>query len=380
MLRFDLPWRVCGLALLVLAACGDDAEPAATADHGSDAGADAVVEAALQDGPSGDAAAETTAPAPDKDGDKVPDGIDNCPDDTNPLQEDTDKDGEGDACELQDGTWEHPFIIPGDPALPDYHDGRDTTKAPSDDVDVYPGHETIDESGPEYVYMFRLEHKTEVRAAIGIEPGNTDVDVHLLSSASPPVVVQRADRKVAATLDPGLYYLSLDSCGESGAPLPGPYTLAVSLLQWHAGTIADPWLPGESATAPLTLPFAMTDDRDTTTAASDAIDTYPGHETLDESGPEIVYTFAIGEPARLSAFIDYTEPDGTDIDLHLLSSIDPPVLIDRGNRSVYSTLEPGPYWLVMDTFVAGGVPQAGPYHLSLSIRSRKPAQSDRFDD
>ena len=31
---------------------------------------------------------------------------------------DTDGDGEGDACELQDGTVEHPFLIPGNPLLP----------------------------------------------------------------------------------------------------------------------------------------------------------------------------------------------------------------------------------------------------------------------
>jgi len=35
---------------------------------------------------------------PDSDDDGIPDVIDNCPDDYNPLQEDTDGDGEGDAC------------------------------------------------------------------------------------------------------------------------------------------------------------------------------------------------------------------------------------------------------------------------------------------
>ncbi len=40
-----------------------------------------------------------TVVAPDSDGDGVPDGEDNCPDDDNPGQEDTDGDGVGDACE-----------------------------------------------------------------------------------------------------------------------------------------------------------------------------------------------------------------------------------------------------------------------------------------
>lgn len=138
-------------------------------------------------------------------------------------------------------------------------------------------------------------------------------------------------------------------------------------------------MPGEDASAPLTLPFAFTDSRDTTLATSDVLDVYPPSD-LDESGPEYIYRFEVGERARLSAFIDYTEPDGTDIDLHLLSSLDPPVLVTRGNRSVYSLLEPGTYWLVMDTYVSAGVPQAGPYNLSLSIRSRQPAPHQRFDD
>jgi len=365
-----------GLALLACFACGDADGPSGSgsfepADAGPPHDASPQQEASAQD---------SVVPVPDRDGDLVPDDLDNCPEVANPHQEDTDLDGTGDACALQDGTWEHPFIIPGDASLPDYSDTRDTSEAVSDDVDRYPGFEAIDESGPEFVYMFRLEHRDEVRAGIAIEPEGTDVDVHLLSSASPPVVVQRDNRAVKATLDPGLYYLALDTYASGGVARTGPYRLTVSLRDWHAGTVDDPWLPGESASDPLPLPFSFTDDRDTTEALSDAFDAYPGFENIDESGREVVYRFSVDEPVRLSAFIDYTEPDGTDIDLHLLSSVQPPVLVDRGNRSVYAVLDPGTYWLVMDTYVSGGVPQAGPYHLTMSVRSRNPPASDRFDD
>lgn len=378
---------VAALLAASLAACGDsdDGNGASWAlpDSGTEPAEAAAPDAAWSEASAPEGAAEAAAeagPAADGDGDLVPDAQDNCPGVANPQQQDTDQDGEGDACELQDGTWEHPFIIPGDVSLPDYRDARDTKDATAKVVDKYPGHESIDESGAEYVYMFRLEQRAEVTARIAPEPASTDVDVHLLSSASPPVVVKRGDRGVAATLEPGLYHLALDSCGQSGKPLPGPYQLTVSMVGWHAGTLQDPWLPGDADPKPLALPFAFTDDRDTTSAASDALDKYPGFENLDESGPEIAYRFTIAEPARLSAFIDYTEPDGTDIDLHLLSSLEPLKLLDRGNRSVYALLEPGTYWLVMDTYVSGGTPKTGPYHLSLSLRPRKPKASERFDD
>lgn len=107
---------------LVLGACSDD-------DAGVD-GDDAAVEV------DGSVDGEVAA---DQDGDGVVDDVDNCPEVANPDQWDTDQDGEGDACEVQDGTVEHPFIIPGNPLLPDYRHARDTSEAQSDRFDVYPG-------------------------------------------------------------------------------------------------------------------------------------------------------------------------------------------------------------------------------------------------
>jgi hypothetical protein len=65
----------------------------------------------------------STALPPDRDGDQVPDIIDNCPDEPNGLQEDTDGSGRGDAC----------------PLAPPVNGPDDMAVGPSLDGDVPPG-------------------------------------------------------------------------------------------------------------------------------------------------------------------------------------------------------------------------------------------------
>ncbi|MFH2006928.1 MAG: thrombospondin type 3 repeat-containing protein [bacterium] len=347
---------------------------------GCNSGGDDTNQNANENAPPVDAGPDASD-LPDRDGDGVPDDQDNCPDEPNPTQADTDLDGEGDACELQDGTVEHPFIIPGDPLLPDYRHARDTSDALSDRFDSYPGHEDLDESGPEYVYLTRLEQRIELRAWIPFpEPAGTDVDLHLLTGLEPLALVGRGHYEVTAVLEPGLYYLVLDTYVFGGVEQAGPYDLTVSLTARHAGTLDDPIPPNGDPDAALALPFEYRDSRDTTEALSDAFDAYPGYEQLDESGPEYIYRFRIDEPARFAAAIAFEEPAGTDIDLHLLSEVGPVSLVTRGNTTAYALLEAGTYWLVLDTYVSAGVEQLGPYDLWMSIRPRNPANGAYFND
>jgi hypothetical protein len=379
---YRLIWGI-GL-LLSLSACssGDDASSWSWGGDSGNSAADAsgVPEDSAREGAAEAAQTEGSVPIVDMDGDSVPDDVDNCPDMPNPDQMDTDGDGQGDACQYQDGTFEHPFFIPADPRLPDFHDARNTKDATSSVVDSYPGFEKTNESGPEFVYMFALQDKARVKASLALEPSGTDVDVHLLSSVDPIALVARDDRSVDELLEPGRYYLVLDTYVSSSGAMAGPYDLTVGFTAWHAGTLDDPIVIGKDPDAALPLPFVFHDNRDTREAISDAIDAYPGFEHLDESGREIVYRFRIDEPARLAATIAFTEPQGTDVDLHLLSSIEPLTLEKRGNTALYAVLEPGTYYVTADTFVSSGQELAGPYSLRLSLRPRKVPPGDYFHD
>lgn len=205
---------------------------AAPAD-GEDGGADGAVDGGADGGDvpdgadGGDAGADQVIQ--DRDGDGVEDAADNCPDTPNPGQEDCDGDGVGDACAEQDGTPQHPFLIPvtGEHTL--FVDGRDTRQAPSDAFDRYPPN-TLDESGPEFVYRFCLSAPARFAADIvAPEPDGVDVDVHLLSSLDPIALIDRGNFGVYAELDPGSYFLVLDTYVSGGTPKPGAYRLNVTV-------------------------------------------------------------------------------------------------------------------------------------------------------
>lgn len=342
-------------------ACDDEVDPPdADADVDGDGDGDSDGDADSDGDGDGDGDA-----GPDGDGDGIPNEVDNCPDSANPFQSDHDSDGEGDVCEAQDGSPSTPFIISVTERGADYEDTQDTSLSPNDLIDIYPPDDN-DESGPEYFYVFTLPSQMQVRAWIDApEPEGIDVDVHLLSAIDPIGLLDRGHYRAEAVLEAGTYYLSLDTFG--GDAQAGSYHLHALIEPWQPGTPDEPELLGAlDLSEPVELPVVWVDSGNTAEADSDSIDSYPP-DSADESGPEVVYGFTVDESVYFAAELLLPEPEGTDVDLHLLSSLSPLTLIDRGNHRILAELEPGTYYVVADTF--GGDVNAGAYVLNITLRS-----------
>ena len=189
----------------------------------------------------------------DDDNDGVGDKLDNCPFVANPEQVDTDQDGQGDACEVQDGSLSQPFIIAVEQTFTTI---ADTSNSLNSNFDSYPGWEHLDHSGPEDIYIFRVNQESTLRAAItSPEPAGVDIDLHLLSSLDPVQLIARDDSELNIVLGPGLYYLIMDSFG-AGSPMVGPYNLTVRLspLDWQQRELRGTWV---SSVAHLDWPKAV---------------------------------------------------------------------------------------------------------------------------
>ena len=119
----------------------------------------------------------------------------------------------------------------------------------------------------------------------------------------------------------------------------------------------------EGVTCVSTFPFG--DDRDTSVEPDGRLDGYSCASTTDESGPEVIYRVSVPEAGFLSVAV--YEDAGVDVDAHVLSALDADACLDRGNFHARADVEAGDHWVVVDTFVADGVPQTGPFHVDIGF-------------
>ncbi len=111
--------------------------------------------------------------------------------------------------------------------------------------------------------------------------------------------------------------------------------------------------------------FPFHDARDMMLEPPGVFDHYSCAETTDESGPEVIYHVTVSTSGFLSAAV-YEDP-GVDVDVHLLTELDPSACIARGNYHARADVVAGEYWVVVDTHGIGGVPLAGPFRVDIGF-------------
>lgn len=137
------------------------------------------------------------------------------------------------------------------------------------------------------------------------------------------IALQALDRAVAVLVDDS------EGLDDPVDPVPGD------------GSAEDPWQID-------TLPWA---DSQTTVDGVQTVDSYPGCDDTNESGPELWYRFDVASTTAIRAVV--LDLDGVDIDIHLLDdSADPQGCLARSDRVIAGTLEPGTYYFVVDTWTS----------------------------
>ena len=138
--------------------------------------------------------------------------------------------------------------------------------------------------------------------------------------------------------------------------------------------------PGRSC-APIPVSgFPWVGTGDTRDAEDASIDAYACAPSTDEGGGEVWYAVEVPSAGRLTAGIDEVSGDGIDVDVHLLSEPDPDACLARDHATASAEVEAGTTYLVIDTWVSSsGVPQAGPYTLTVDFDPMTESDCDVVD-
>ncbi len=105
-------------------------------------------------------------------------------------------------------------------------------------------------------------------------------------------------------------------------------------------------------------------------------DSYGCEYQTNESGPERLYKIVLKEPGFLAAEITEEGVD-VDVDVHLLHENNNQKCIDRGHYAAGGYLEPGTYWIAVDTWTdENGMGYAGDFELSIHLN--RPADFVKF--
>lgn len=92
-------------------------------------------------------------------------------------------------------------------------------------------------------------------------------------------------------------------------------------------------------------------------------DRYSCQTSANEGGPEVVYRVDVKKAGFLSAAVFVNA--GVDVDVHILSQLDAATCLSRGDKHAKADVQPGVYYVVVDTFVSGGKELSGAYRVDI---------------
>ena len=109
---------------------------------------------------------------------------------------------------------------------------------------------------------------------------------------------------------------------------------------------------------------------DTTVGGEANLGSYSCSPETNEGGAERLYKVILQQPGFLAARIS-GEPEGVDIDIHILSAPREDACIDRGHFTAGAFLDAGEYWVSADSWVdADGKAYEGSFELELNLVQR----------
>lgn len=122
-----------------------------------------------------------------------------------------------------DGSHACPYPIE---SLP-FNDTRNTATQGASSFDLY-NCSTVDESGPEVVYVVHFDTEGTLRVSVDCEEP-VDIDVYLLEGVDANACVARDHTSFEYAITPGRYVIVADTYAEAGSDFAGEYTLSVTL-------------------------------------------------------------------------------------------------------------------------------------------------------
>ncbi len=124
-----------------------------------------------------------------------------------------------------------------------------------------------------------------------------------------------------------------------------------------------PWVCPPAVVCVDALPFLHA--ADTGLDGQSQLDGYSCAPETDESGPEVVYRVEVFTAGFLSAAVH--DGAGVDVDVHILSDLDAGSCLARGHHDAAVDVEPGVFWVVVDTWSDGVAPLVGAYTVEIGL-------------